>query len=236
MRFLLAVVLFVSVPVGLHAQSINGNGNGNGNSGIGSGNGNGNGNGNGSNNTTNSTSNGTTSSNLSVAGSRNTPTIVAPGLTSAGIESCLGSASIGGAATGFGLTIGGTVLDKDCNLRLYSRTLYALGHKTAATQILCNNPEIAQALATEGVRCLVGTTAVAQHVATAQPPVQEAGGCKNYSLLQGCLDRPAAPARSAAVYATHGSGVHPSQKKPGQSWLVLARTPAVLELSGNRAD
>ena len=93
----------------------------------------------------------------------------APGLAAAGIESCLGSASVGGAGPGFGVTIGGTLTDKGCNLRLYARTLYSLGHRAAAAQILCNDPDVALALAIEGVRCLAGPGAEAQR-AVGFPP------------------------------------------------------------------
>ena len=169
---IVASLLLLATTVA-HAQVINGSGNGNNNSGLGSGNGNGNGNGNGSNNTTSTSasagSNNTTSTSASAGGSavtlnnnrRNAPAITAPSLAAAGIETCLGSNSVGGAGPGFGVTIAGTTTDRGCNPRLYSRTLYSMGHKLAATQILCNDPDVAAALALEGVRCLVGPAAEA---------------------------------------------------------------------------
>ena len=143
------------------AQAQSGSGNGIGNSGAG----NGNGNGNGSGNVVAAVAGSSSSVNIGGSGSgsgRNTPGVWAPGLAAAGIESCLGSASVGGAGPGFGVTIGGTLTDKGCNLRLYARTLYSLGHQVAATQILCNDPDVALALAVEGVRCLSGPGAEAQ--------------------------------------------------------------------------
>ncbi|MGH1570683.1 hypothetical protein ACRAWG_08495 [Methylobacterium sp. P31] len=134
-----------------------GAGNGIGNSGAG--------NGNGSNNALAAAAAAGSSSSVSIGGSgsgRNTPGVWAPGLAAAGIESCLGSASVGGAGPGIGVTIGGTLTDKGCNLRLYAWTLYSLGHRVAATQILCNDPDVALALAVEGVRCLAGPGAEAQ--------------------------------------------------------------------------
>jgi hypothetical protein len=98
---------------------------------------------------------------------RNTPFVLAPGLAAAGIETCLGSTSVGGAGPGFGVTIAGTTQDRGCNLRLFSRTLYSMGHKAAAVQILCNDPDVAAALALEGVRCLVGPAAEAEARAAA---------------------------------------------------------------------
>ncbi|MHB2211186.1 hypothetical protein [Methylobacterium sp. CM6257] len=150
------------------AQAQVGAGNGIGNSGAG----NGNGNGNGSNNTLAAAAAAGSSSSVSIGGSgsgRNTPGVWAPGLAAAGIESCLGSASVGGAGPGIGVTIGGTLTDKGCNLRLYARTLYSLGHRVAATQILCNDPDVALALAVEGVRCLAGPGAETQRAVGFSP-------------------------------------------------------------------
>lgn len=156
--FLVALLLTTA------AQAQSGIGNGIGNFGAG----NGNGNGNGSNNALAAAAAAGSSSSVNIGGSgsgRNTPGVWAPGLAAAGIESCLGSASVGGSGPGLGLTIGGTLTDKGCNLRLYARTLYSLGHRVAATQILCNDPDVALALAVEGVRCLSGAGAEAQRAA-----------------------------------------------------------------------
>jgi hypothetical protein len=158
-RLVLAAILLLAGGTA-HAQVGNNNGNDN----FGAGNGNGNGNGSG-NTIANTATGGSNSSVVNVRQRRNTPSVFAPGLAAAGIESCLGSASVGGAGPGFGVTIGGTTTDKGCNLRLYSRTLYGLGHKVAATQILCNDPDVAVALAAEGVRCLTGPGAEAQRIA-----------------------------------------------------------------------
>jgi hypothetical protein len=155
------LLLILALFVATSAQAQSGIGNGIGNSGAG----NGNGNGNGSNNALAAAAAAGSSSSVNIGGSgsgRNTPGVWAPGLAAAGIESCLGSASVGGSGPGLGLTIGGTLTDKGCNLRLYARTLYSLGHRVAATQILCNDPDVALALAVEGVRCLSGPGADAQ--------------------------------------------------------------------------
>lgn len=224
--FIFASVFLLAVT-GAQAQILNGNGNSNGNTGIGNGNGSGNGNGNGSSNTTTATAAGgastatagSSSSNVHVSARGNTPAVVAPGLTAAGIESCLGSNSIGGAGGGVGVTIAGTVTDKGCNLRLFSRTLYNLGHRKAATQILCNDPEVAQALRSEGVHCEVGVgaemeRAAATNAMAAVPETTTAGtassrsNCVNYVLFRGCLDEPkpvitadmAAPSRLVPVH------------------------------------
>lgn len=156
------VVLLSLWTMDAHAQLVSGNNNGNAGSGTGNSNGNGNGNGNGSNN---SFAGGSANNLVTVRQRRQAPSVVPPGLAAAGIESCLGSTSVGGAGPGFGITIGGTMVDRGCNLRLFSRTLDALGHRVAATQILCNDPEVAQALMAEGIRCQVGVGAELQQAA-----------------------------------------------------------------------
>jgi hypothetical protein len=197
MKRALVVLLLLATAWPAQAQIVNGNDNGNNNTGIGSGNGNGNGNGNGSGNKTSATIN----------SPRNNPTIVAPGLAAAGVESCLGSASIGGAGGGFGLTFGSTVTDRGCNLRLYARTLFALGHRQAATQILCNDPDVARALSTEGIDCGYGSppsafsasyveakpprpahTGRAPDMAPPALPAEASGACRHYELFRGCVD------------------------------------------------
>ncbi|MDE2018252.1 MAG: hypothetical protein KGI57_11185, partial [Hyphomicrobiales bacterium] len=129
------------------AQTTNsGNGNGGGNTGIANGNGNGN--------------VGTLSGNLSGNAMvqrfsyKGGTSVAAPGLAAAAVETCMGSASAGASGATFGISLGTTYVDRACNLRLYARTLYAMGHRTAATQLLCEDPIVARALATEGVRCL----------------------------------------------------------------------------------
>ena len=85
---------------------------------------------------------------------RQAPSMGAPGLAAAAIETCLGSVSIGASGPGAGLSFGTTVPDDNCNARLNARALQALGHPSAAIVLLCqNDPNIAGALAAEGFRC-----------------------------------------------------------------------------------
>jgi hypothetical protein len=169
MRILPAFMALVALTTAAAAQVV-GNGNGNGNSGFGNGFGNGNGSGNVTSNSTTVVP-GVSSNGWQRA---NTPSVYAPGLAASGIESCIASASAGGSGAGFGLTVALTTEDKGCNLRLFSRTLYAMGHRIAATQILCNDPKVAQALALEGVVCQTGETA------------QVTERCMRYSLFGNC--------------------------------------------------
>ncbi len=191
MRTLSVFIALIALTMPSTAQVLGGNGNGNGNNNSGVGNGIGNGNGSG-----NVTSNSTTVvpgvTNNGVQQRANTPSVYAPGLAASGIESCIASASAGGSGAGFGLTVALTTQDKGCNLRLFSRTLYAMGHRVAATQILCNDPQVAQALALEGVVCQAGETA------------QVTARCMRYSLFGNCEEYeqiaplPAAAAENSA--------------------------------------
>ncbi|MCJ2056976.1 hypothetical protein MKL09_10470 [Methylobacterium sp. J-048] len=195
--------LALALVMGTAAQAQVGAGNGIGNSGAG----NGNGNGNGSNNTLAAAAAAGSSSSVSVGGGsgRNTPGVWAPGLAAAGIESCLGSASVGGAGPGIGVTIGSTMTDKGCNLRLYARTLYSLGHRIAATQILCNDPDVALALAVEGVRCLAGPGAETQRAVGFSPSGDDAAvadlGRDARSEFEPPLPRPASIKRRRRAQA-----------------------------------
>jgi len=73
---------------------------------------------------------------------KSAPAFVAPGLTAAGLETCLGSISGGGSAVGFGASFGTTIPDPGCAARLDARTLWSMGLKGAAVARLCLTPEI----------------------------------------------------------------------------------------------
>lgn len=191
-----SIIYFLTVATFLAAASLaqaqNGTNNGN-NSGAGSGNGNGNG------NITGNVGGAT----LNHRDRRQAPAAIAPGLAAAGIEACLGSVSVGGSGAGFGFSFGTTKLDQGCNIRLYARTLQAMGYRRAATQMLCYDADVAGALATEGIRCQVGPRAApvagvagvqqpAQRYARGAEPAQVAAAprrkCMKYDLFRGCLD------------------------------------------------
>src|SRR5258708_22688006 len=63
---------------------------------------------------------------------KNVPAVFAPGLSAAGLETCLGSISGGGSAIGWGASFGTTIPDPGCNARLDARTLWSFGLKKAA--------------------------------------------------------------------------------------------------------
>jgi hypothetical protein len=89
------------------------------------------------------TSNSTVPANQTV---KNVPSVFAPGLAAAGLETCLGSISGGGAFLGTGLSFGSTIPDSGCAARLDARTLWSMGLKKAAVARLCLNPEIYRAM------------------------------------------------------------------------------------------
>ena len=77
---------------------------------------------------------------------KNVPSIVAPGLAAAGLETCLGSVSGGGAFVGTGFSFGTTIPDPGCAARLDARTLWSMGLKKAAVARLCLNGDIYRAM------------------------------------------------------------------------------------------
>src|SRR6185312_14215085 len=77
---------------------------------------------------------------------KSVPGIVAPGLAAAGLETCLGSVSGGGAFVGTGFSFGTSVPDPGCAARLDARTLWSMGLKKAAVARLCLNGDIYRAM------------------------------------------------------------------------------------------
>jgi hypothetical protein len=67
-------------------------------------------------------------------------------LTAAGVETCLGSVSGGGAFLGTGLSFGTTIPDPGCAARLDARTLWSMGLKKAAVARLCLNGDVYRAM------------------------------------------------------------------------------------------
>lgn len=74
---------------------------------------------------------------------KSAPQINAPGLSSAMLDTCMGSSSGGVTIIGAGVTGGTTWKDEECVRRLNARELAnTLGDKDAAKELLCGNPEI----------------------------------------------------------------------------------------------
>ena len=73
---------------------------------------------------------------------KNVPSVFLPGLAAAGLETCLGSVSAGGAFVGTGVSFGTTIPDPACAARLDARTLWSMGLKKAAVARLCLNSDI----------------------------------------------------------------------------------------------
>jgi hypothetical protein len=82
-----------------------------------------------------------------------TPTIAAPGLAAAGIETCLGSTAGGLSLMGGGITFGSTRVDEGCTIRLLARQLYAFGFQKAALALMCQDPHVVLAMDEVGSPC-----------------------------------------------------------------------------------
>jgi len=81
------------------------------------------------------------------------PTVVAPGLAAAGIETCLGSSSGGLSLMGGGLTFGSTRVDDGCTIRLLARQLFAFGFQKAAVALMCQDERVSVAMEAAGTFC-----------------------------------------------------------------------------------
>jgi hypothetical protein len=101
------------------------------------------------------------------------PSVFAPGLAAAGIETCLGSVSGGVSFPGGGVAFGTTTKDTGCDTRLDSRTLWSFGLKAEAIARLCMKEETRQAL---GARCPqpMAQTAAFAGTASASPSAPSA--------------------------------------------------------------
>lgn len=80
-------------------------------------------------------------------------TAYAPGLTSSGEDTCLGSISGGAQHAVFGISVGKTVTDANCVKLKRSKMLASLGEREAALAMWCNEADTATALSLAGVRC-----------------------------------------------------------------------------------
>src|SRR5580658_9029447 len=81
------------------------------------------------------------------------PTVAAPGLAAAGIETCLGSSAGGLSLMGGGFTFGSTKVDQGCSIRLLARQLFAFGFQKAALALMCQDQRVAAAMDATGTPC-----------------------------------------------------------------------------------
>jgi hypothetical protein len=81
------------------------------------------------------------------------PTVIAPGLAAAGIETCLGSSSGGLSVMGGGVSFGSTMVDDGCTIRLLARQLFAFGFHKAALALMCQDGRVASAMDAAGSPC-----------------------------------------------------------------------------------
>src|SRR4051812_46085965 len=107
---------------------------------------------------------------------RTTPSVGGVGLGAAGVETCFGPGMGGGlAVTGFGANFAVATFDHDCNARLYSRTLFAMGYKRQSIQLLVNeSPIVARAFG-------VGQEGAPVAYSGRQGARSAAGGCSNWA-------------------------------------------------------
>ncbi len=84
---------------------------------------------------------------------KNVPGVLAPSLTTTLSDTCMGSASIGLSAVGFGVTGGMTMVDEACVRRLDSREFRAMGMNDVALALLCQSDANRKAIEATGRSC-----------------------------------------------------------------------------------
>ena len=83
---------------------------------------------------------------------KNVPSVSGPNLTSSG-DTCMGSSSGSANGPGFGISVGSTWTDSNCRMLKNSRELFNQGMRAASMALLCNDPDIKQALEDTGFKC-----------------------------------------------------------------------------------
>jgi len=123
-----------------------------------------------------------------------TPTVVAPGLAAAGIETCLGSSAGGISLMGGGFTFGSTKVDEGCTIRLLARQLYAFGFQKAALALMCQDERVAAAMEAAGSSCpgVPGERSIYNQVSAL--PAQE-----EYIVRKNGIDRPRPQVRAGPL-------------------------------------
>jgi hypothetical protein len=95
--------------------------------------------------------------------------INAPALTTTLTDTCMGSSSMSGTGMGWGISIGSTWEDRNCNRRLYAREVASLtGDREAARAVLCGDEMVRKAFEEVGRPC--PTPQAAQGPASFVPP------------------------------------------------------------------
>lgn len=80
---------------------------------------------------------------------RQAPSAHAPNLVAAP-ETCMGSSAVGVSSPFGGVSVGTTYKSDDCEIRMFARSLMALGQKEAALALLAQNAKVAAALRAAG--------------------------------------------------------------------------------------
>jgi hypothetical protein len=171
---------------------------------------------------------------------KNVPSVFSPGLAAAGIETCLGSVSGGGAFLGTGLTFGTTIPDSGCAARLDARSLWSMGLKKAAVARLCLNPEILRAMP-EVCRVYLPQSAPVGYPAPAlvlshyaQADEQEPGTIRDIWLVEGTKGKSRlcnnydVPQQRCRVWAHTVHHSAPKKKSVARGEVIHAAAPPAL--------
>jgi hypothetical protein len=94
---------------------------------------------------------------------RTVPAIVAPGLVASYVE-CFGSASGGVSVMGFGVTLGKTYTDTDCQHRRDANSAVALGEVAVGYQVMCQNASFFKADQATKKACKIAPDGMAPEV------------------------------------------------------------------------
>ena len=79
-------------------------------------------------------------------------------------DTCMGSSTAGAQGVSFGVSLGSTWQDDDCVRRKDARELHNMGMKVAALALMCQNTNVAKAMAMAGTPCPGGQKTLGKEV------------------------------------------------------------------------
>jgi hypothetical protein len=86
-------------------------------------------------------------------------------------DTCMGSSSVGAQGMAFGVTVGTTWRDRNCQRLKNSRELSAMGFNRAAVALLCVDDDVRDAMTTAGTPC--PGAQIQANASEAAPPAPE---------------------------------------------------------------
>jgi hypothetical protein len=139
---------------------------------------------------------------------RNVPSIFPPSFAPSTPCSSVVSGGVG--VAGFGISLGGSVVDEDCNLRETARLLHLIGQADAALALICTNPKVSATSPQLCKRSDYVASRPADYISSERPIMPPAP----VAIQKPAEPAPSSPAVGALGYGTDGK----VYKYDGAAW------------------